>query len=237
LTETLVTMSKQELSRLEVLEQILSKRLTQQAGAEQLGLSKRQVHRLVKAYKSKGTQSLLSTRRGKRSNRSHTSAFKQKVLEAIQANYVDFGPTLASEKLRERENLSVNKETVRQWMIEAGFCNVKQRSSKSVHQQRARRASFGELVQIDGSPHAWFEERGPKCCLLVFIDDATSRLLQLYFCEVETTNAYFNATQSYIKKWGRPASFCSDRHSIFRVNTPEAKKVLGKRNLDVRCAN
>ena len=183
------TMSTKELSRVEVIEKILSKRLTQKAGGKQLGLSKRQMGRLVKRYQQYGVVGLVSKQRGQPRNSTYSELFNQKVMRIVFEHYADFGPTFASEKLLERHKLKISKETLRCWMMEEGLWKGKQRKAVVIHQQRARRSCLGELVQIDGSPHAWFEERAPKCCLLVYIDDATSQLLQLYFCEAETTNA------------------------------------------------
>ena len=222
------TMSTKELSRIEVVEKILAKHLTQKAGGKQLGLSKRQMARLVKYYQLYGATGLLSKRRGQPSNHRYSALFKQKIMGIVNDHYADFGPTLASEKLLERHGLKISKETLRHWMMDAGLWQGKQRKTVVIHQQRTRRPCLGELIQIDGSPHAWFEERAPKCCLLVYIDDATSQLLQLYFCEVEATNAYFEASKIYLKQHGRPIAFYSDKHGIFRVNIPEAKNSTGE---------
>jgi len=180
------------------------------------------------------------------SNRKHANAFKAKALQYVKEHYIDFGPTLASEKLLERQEIAVNKETLRQWMMEAGLWKGKRKKAAVIHQQRARRPSRGELVQIDGSPHKWFEERGDSCCLLVFIDDATSELLQLRFEKTETTQGYFRAARGYIKRHGRPLAFYNDKHGIFRVNASEAKtgtgktqfsRAMGELDIDIICAN
>ncbi len=222
------TMSTKELSRIEVAEKILSKRLTQKAGGKQLGLSKRQVVRLVKRYQLYGAVGLLSKRRGQPSNHRYGVLFKQKIIGLVSDNYADFGPTLASEKLLERHELTISKETLRHWMMAVGLWEGKRRKTVMIHPQRTRRSCLGELVQIDGSLHAWFEERAPQCCLLVYIDDATSQRLQLYFCAAETTNAYFEASKIYLKQQGRAIAFYSDKHGIFRVNRPEAKNSTGE---------
>lgn len=224
----LITMSGNELDKLEIVQKIVDGKLKQKAAAEMLGITPRQIRRLLKNYKSEGAEGLLSKHRGKRSNRRHRDEFKENIMHHVQAEYSDFGPTLAAEKLLERQQLAVNKETLRQWMIESTLWKGKHRKTGVIHQQRARRPCFGELVQIDGSPHDWFEGRAPKCCLLVFIDDATSRLLSLRFEDVETTSGYFEATRSYIKQYGRPVSFYSDRHGIFRINIPEAESGTGE---------
>lgn len=224
----LVTMSISELSRLEVIQKASERLLKQSQAGELIGVSTRQIKRLVKQYRQEGAQSLASKQRGEKSNRAHSKQLKDQVVKLIAQEYADFGPTFAAEKLLERHQLKINKETLRQWMIESGCWKGKPRKTGVIHQQRNRRPCFGELVQIDGSHHDWFEGRAEKCCLLVFIDDATSRLLALRFEEQETTAGYFNATRSYMKQWGRPDSFYSDKHGVFRVNIAEAKSGTGE---------
>ena len=174
-------------------------------------------------------------------NRTFPDDFKVSVMEVVKTTYADFGPTFASEKLRERHKIDVNKETLRQWMMEWNLWKAKRQKKVTLHQSRARRACLGELVQMDGSHHDWFEGRREPCCLLVFIDDATSRLLELRFEEQETTLGYFNATRSYIKRYGRPVSLYSDQYGVFRVNAPEAESGSGEtqfgramRELDIK---
>ena len=224
----LLTMSHKELERTKVLEQVLSGRMSRREAGEQLSLTVRHISRLLNNYKQLGCEGLLSKRRGKVSNRSFEPVIKETIMNALKATYADFGPTFAAEKLFEREGLKVNKETVRLWMIEAGLRSSKPRKTKRVYQQRQRRHRFGELVQIDGSFHAWFEARGEPCCLLVFIDDATSQLVALHFLARETTAGYFQAARGYFNRYGRPLAFYSDKHSIFRINWPEADKTSGK---------
>ena len=221
-------MSDKELTRLDIIHKVCEQLLTQVQASRQLKLSTRQIKRLVAAYRKRGADGLVSKQRGTRGNREHADAFKESVMECVRKEYADFGPTLASEKLRERQQLRVNKETLRQWMMEAGLWKGKRRKANVVHQQRARRSCLGELVQIDGSPHDWFEGRRGSCCLLVFIDDATSRLMQLRFEETETTEGYFRATRSYLKCHGRPVAFYNDKHGVFRVNIREARSGTGE---------
>jgi len=164
----------------------------------------------------------------------------------IKTHYLDFPPTLAHEKLTEVHGLSFSLETLRQWMIQANFWSGKQRRKARIHQQRARRSSRGELVQIDGSPHDWFEGRRGKCCLLVFIDDATSELLVLHFVEQECLQGYYDGVEKHLKKHGIPKTYYSDKHSIFRVPIKEAKtgdgktqfgRALNELDIDLICAN
>jgi hypothetical protein len=159
--------------------------------------------------------------------RAYTESDKQGVISILSTKqYKGFKPTFASEKLRERSDTkSVNRETLRQWMMSAGLWSGKKRNKLVTHQSRARRSRAGELVQIDGSHHDWFEGRAPKCCLLVFIDDATSSLMHLRFESAETTMGYFRCVKAYILKHGRPAALYSDRYGVFTVNVPD--KVSG----------
>ena len=161
----------------------------------------------------------------------------------IKEKYIDFGPTFLREKLIENHNITVSRETLRKWMTAENIWKTKRRKQARIHQMRERRSCFGELVQIDGSPHDWFEGRGEKCCLLVFIDDVTSKLVNLRFEEVETTAGYFRAAKEYITTYGLPMAFYNDRHSIFRVNMPgcEGTTQFGRAaqelGIEIICAN
>jgi hypothetical protein len=236
-------MSDRELRRLEVLQDLDRRRLTTAAAGQLLGLERRQVFRLLKAYRIEGPTGLISKRRGRRSNRRKPEALRRAVVTIIRQWYWDFGPTLAAEKLREDHGIAVGRETLRQWMIEAGLWRDR-KQRKRIHQPR--RDCVGELVQVDGSEHWWFEDRGPQCTLLVFVDDATSRLMHLQFVESESTFAYFHAARAYLEAWGKPVAFYSDKHGVFRVNHQGALggdgmtqfgRALHALNIDIICAN
>ncbi|MBV8455871.1 MAG: ISNCY family transposase, partial [Acetobacteraceae bacterium] len=184
--------------------------------------------------------------RGRPSNRRHGAGFRRAVMDLVREHYADFGPTLAAEKLGERHGLRLGVETLRQWMIADGLWIDRRHRLPSPHQPRRRRECLGELVQIDGSEHAWFEDRGPACTLLAFIDDATSRIMQLRFVASESAFEYFRATRSYVETHGKPVAFYSDKHGIFRVNKKDADggdrvtqfgRALGELNIDIICAN
>ena len=207
--------SEDELEKLFVLQQVKGRVLSQIEGAERLNLSCRQVRRLLKRFDNEGPSGI--KRRPSGGNRSHSKDFKTSVISIVRNKYSDFGPTFASEKLSEEDDLKVNKETLRHWMIDEGLWKGKSRKSVSLHQTRQRRSRFGDLVQIDGSHHDWFEGRRPKCCLLVFIDDATSSILAMRFEESETSMGYFRTIKSHLQSYGRPLAYYSDRHSIFRI--------------------
>ena len=217
---TLHIMSDKELARLEVLRDLTSGRLTVSTAAELLGLERRQVQRLAKAYQDHGATALVSKKRGRPSNRQMPESLKAQTLAVIRERYADFGPTFAAEKLHELHDLSVSRETLRAWMIEDGLWQTRKKRRGRVHQPRYRRDCVGELIQIDGSEHRWFENRGPKCTLLVYIDDATSRLMHLQFVQTESTFAYFKVTRTYLEAFGKPIAFYSDKHAVFRVNKP-----------------
>jgi transposase len=216
--DELLPMSAKEITRLEVMQRLKDKRLTQKEAARLLGLSTRQIKRLWRAYRKHGAQGLVSSRRGKASNNRLDAGVVQQALDLIQEKYTDFGPTLAHEKLTEVHHLRLSRESVRRIMIAEGIWKPKRAKRPSTHQMRERRACFGELIQIDGSEHAWFEERGPKCTLLVYIDDATGQLLELLFVPSETFFGYCEATRHYLEHYGKPLAFYSDKHGIFRVN-------------------
>lgn len=221
-------MSHQECERLEAIQRVQRKELSQLAAASLLGLSCRQVRNLQRSYERDGAEGLISCRRGRRSNNRLSCELETEALALVSSRYPDFGPTLAHEKLVETHGLSLSVESVRQLMIKAGLWKGKRRKTAHIHQMRPRRSCFGELVQIDGSAHAWFESRGPKCCLHVFIDDATSQLMALHFAPQECTQGYFDTLQYYLAHHGRPQTLYSDRHGIFRVNVAEAHKSTGE---------
>jgi transposase len=212
-------MSQRELTRLEVIQRVKRKTLKQRQAAELLSLSVRQVKRLCKAYQRAGAAGLISKRRGRPANNRLPEKTINKARQLLRSRYPDFGPTLAAEKLAS-EGLSLSVETVRQLLIREGLWKAKHVRRVVIHQLRERRARLGELVQIDGSPHDWFEGRAPKCTLLVFVDDATSRLMYLQFVEAETTFNYFAAVRSYVTEFGKPLAFYSDKFGVFRVNMP-----------------
>ena len=243
----LITMSQKELHRLELIQRIRGGILTVVEAAALLRLSRSQVHRLLQAYDLDGADGLVSKKRGRPSNRRHSEDFRNLVLDLVREHYGDFGPTLAAEKLLECHRIAVSKETLRQWMMEVGIWVSRRERKKRVFQPRGRRDCFGELVQIDGSLHWWFENRGPKCALLVYIDDATGKLLHLRFAGSENTFDYLHATKAYLQQWGKPIAFYSDKHGVFRTTHASKKdrtsgltqfgRALYELNIDIICAN
>lgn len=220
MTEETITLSHHEVDRLSVIQATINKQLTQPQAALQLGISTRQVKRLVRAYRAHGASGLVSKHRGRRPNNVIADTVRKQALGLMQELYTDFSPTFAHEKLTELHNLSFSVETLRKWMICEDLWKTKSRKQARIHQRRRRRPRLGELVQIDGSPHDWFEGRGSRCTLIVFIDDATSRLMALRFSPTETTQAYMETLNNHLTQHGRPVALYSDKHSIFRVNNP-----------------
>jgi len=224
--ETLV-MSKKEIDQVSIFEKLKNKQIKQSDAAKMLDLSIRQVKRKAKVFKRDGAISLIHGNRGKASNRRIDEEKTKLAIELIKEKYDDFGPTLAAEKLLEIHDLKFDHETLRRLMIKNGL-----RKSKSVrkvvkHFWRERKPCFGEMVQIDGSPHDWFEGRGEICTLIAFIDDATSQILWLEFAKSESTESLMKSTRSYIECFGKPASLYSDRGVVYKVNNnnPDNDKI------------
>jgi hypothetical protein len=241
-----VVMSIQEAERLGIMRQIDKKILTVKKASEELGICLRQAKRIRKRYLEEGEQGLISKKRGKKSNRKISNEVRDQVLHLLRGNYLGFGPTLASEKLLEREGIKLSEETIRKWLVEEKLWKPKKRNVQRVYQRRARRSRFGELLQGDGSPHDWFEGRSDKCTLVQFVDDATSITTAALFVPVETTEAYLSLLQKHLKSYGRPMALYVDKHVIFRVNREELKKgvgithfgkVLKELGIELICAN
>ena len=214
-------MSEKSIKHLEVLAKVKERKISQEVAAKELNISVRQVYRLYQKLLEEGPSGFLSKKKGKASNHQLSKILKSRVLELVTCEkYEGFGPSFMNEKLLELHSITISTEAVRQLMIESGVWHPDKERRPIVHQQRQRRSQLGDLVQIDGSPHHWFEERGEACCLIVFIDDATGRTHGRLF-ETETTEAYMITLKEYILKYkGIPSHFYSDKHGIFKINTP-----------------
>ncbi len=240
-------MTLKEADRLAVVKRIQTKELNIGSAARELGISSRQMKRVWRRYNERGAHGLLSLKRGKPSLNRIPNILKKQALRLVKKNYWDYGPTLACEKLEEKHGLKLSKETLRQLMIKEGLWKGKQRKEIKNHPRRTRRSRIGEMVQIDGSYEFWFEDRGEKCCLIVFIDDATSKIMLMRFYKAETSEDYLKMLRIYIEKYGRPLSLYSDKHSVFRVNKKELHEkgkwttrfheVLKELNIELICAN
>jgi hypothetical protein len=220
-----IAMTAKDVLRSQVMAQVMEGKLDQASAAGRLGISIRQVKRLKRRLQDEGTEGLLSKKRGRPSNRRTPAEVLARAVALIGEHYADFGPTLACEKLSELHEITLSVETVRQAMLGAGLWKARRGAGARTHAMRERRARRGELIQIDGSPHDWFEGRAPRCCLLVFIDDATSELMALRFVDTETTLGYMGVLEEHVLAHGLPAAIYSDRHSIFQVNRGDHKDV------------
>lgn len=214
-------MSQKEAQRYAVIQRVLQGQASQALAAQQLGLSVRQVKRLCAAVRQRGASGLISKRRGQPSNRRIDAQRKSAIMDIVVQRYSDFGPQLACEYLAREHKQVIGAETLRGWMIEAALWSPKRRRKARQHPSRARRARLGELVQIDGSHHDWFEGRADKCCLIAFIDDATGRVLAARFSPTETTQAYFEVLRHHVSAHGAPLALYSDRHGIFTKHDSE----------------
>jgi transposase len=239
-------MSNRELTRAEVFQRLKDKRLKQSQAASMLGIGVRHIKRLLRAYREAGAVALISKRRGKPGNHRLPQETIDQALDLIRTRYADFGPTLAHEKLTQVHKLELSVEAVRKLMIGAGLWQPRRPRAPRIHQSRQRRSCLGELCQIDGSPHDWFEGRAPRCTLLVFIDDATGRLMQLRFVKSETTFTYFEAAGEYLRRHGKPRAFYSDKYSVFRPTKAEALtgegitqfgRAMKELDIEIICAN
>ena len=234
-------MSQKEAKRGQVMELLIAGKIEQREAGKMLAVSVRQIKRILRRYRTFGLPGLISKKRGRVSNRRMDEAIRATATKLIGEHYRDFGPTLAAEKLAELHEIHLSVESTRQMMIAAGYWKPRKGATICVHPLRERRARLGELVQIDGSPHDWFEGRADRCTLLVFIDDATGKLLQLRFEPTETTLGYMHALHDHIVAHGLPVALYSDKHSIFRINAkeadPEAETQFGRatRELGIEC--
>jgi hypothetical protein len=212
-----ITMSRKEREQLIVFEQIKTGVVTRVEAAARLSFSDRWIRKKYKRYVSDGATGLVHRNRTRVSHKRWNEDDKTCALELLSGEWHGFGPTFASEKLEELKGIKVSKETLRNAMISAGLWQAKRKRIKH-RKRRERRAMFGMMVQLDGSPHDWFEGRGPECRLLVFIDDATSKLLWLEFVTSESNLEVIRSTKRYIQHYGRPHEFYVDHGSVFHVN-------------------
>ena len=221
-----ITMSHREFNQIPIFIQLKKRQISERDGGKQLGLSIRQVQRKLRAFRLRGPTSLIHKLRGRPGNHQLDAHLKNRAIKLVRDKYPDFGPTLASEKLGEDHQIAIHHETLRLLMMAKGLWRPGF-GTTAPHLWRTRREAVGELVQVDGSEHRWFEGRAGPCTLLAFIDDATSGLLLLVFVEGETTEALMRSTWHYLEKYGRPISFYADRGGVFSVNihNPEQEKL------------
>jgi transposase len=218
-------MTQRDRDRLMALKKAKKGLITQRQAAEEIGQSERHIRRLLVKLKREGDQAVVHGGRGKRSNRKLSEKSQAKTVAILgQEKYRGFGPTLASEYLSKHHQITVSRETVRAWMIEARLWHPRQQKVEQVHAWRQRRARCGELVQWDTSEHPWLEERGPKLYLISMIDDATSRL-HARFVLHDSTAENMRLLWSYLECYGRPLSFYTDKASLFQTAPKIARDV------------
>jgi thiamine kinase-like enzyme len=218
MVKEVIQMSQKEVDRLDIVQKVESKLLSQKEGAKQLNITTRQIRRIQCCYRQEGAKGLVSKHRGRKSNNKFSDEFKLKIAALMKKHYADFGPKFAHEKLNELHNEKLSVESLRQIMIEYKIWQPKITKTNKVFQRRTPRSRFGELIQIDGSPHDWFEGRAKTCTLIVFIDDATSKITFMQFFPTENTQGYMAVTKQHLLKYGRPVSLYSDKHSVFNAN-------------------
>jgi len=212
--QDIIMASQRELKRLHIIQKALEGGITKRYAAEVLRLSNRQIRRLVKRVKIEGEKGVIHRSRGRASNRRISQKLKEKVLKLYRAQYQGFGPTLASEKLGERDSIQINDETLRVWLIESGDWK-KSRKRRAYRQWRERKQYRGEMIQMDGSHHDWFEGRGPQCVFMGYIDDATGRVFGRFY-SYEGTMPAMDSFRRYIKRHGIPMSIYLDKHTTYK---------------------
>ncbi|MFO3938102.1 ISNCY family transposase [Enterobacter hormaechei] len=235
-----------EINRLKILQDVIDRNLRPGQAAEMLGITPRHCSRLLKRYRQSGPLGMNNQSRGRTGNRLLPASLTDQALNIIRERYADFGPTLAREKLAENHGIVLGKETLRRLMIKTGLWVPRKKRAPKIQQPRYRRACCGELIQIDGCDHHWFENRAPACTALVYVDAATSRLMQLRFVKSESTFTYFEATRGYLEKHGKPLPLYSDKASVFRINNKNATggdgytqfgRAMHELNIQTICAN
>jgi transposase len=208
----IVMLRQMELKRLHVIHKVLEGTMIQKEAAGLVSLTERQIRRIVKRIREEGDGGIRHRSRGRPSNRK--LPFKQKIIELYRKSYPDFGPTLFTEKLAERESIAVSRETVRTWLMEEG--EWKNHIRRKPHRQwRERKEHYGEMLQMDGSHHDWFEGRGPKCVLMGYIDDATGRAYGRFY-DYEGTIPAMDSFKGYITEYGLPMSVYLDKHTTYK---------------------
>ena len=220
LERDIITMSMREVKRLKALQEAIEGQITQRHAAEILRLSERQVRRLIRAVRTNGERGIVHKARGKPSNRQITSEDRGIAIRAYRETYMGFGPTLATEKLREREGVCVSKETLRKWLLKEGLWS--RRRKGSIHRRhRERKECFGEMVQMDGSHHDWLEGRGPELVLMGYIDDATGNVFGRFY-DYEGTVPAMESFKRYAIKYGLPQSVYLDKHTTYKSPAKES---------------
>jgi len=205
---------QKELKRLHVIHKVIEGELTQVEAAEFISLSERQIRRIVRQIEREGDEGIRHKSRGRESNRKTPKKLRERIVNLYRRKYQGFGPTLAAEKLFEIDGIDISRETVRSFLIDSGDWH-KARRHKKHRQWRQRKEHKGEMLQLDGSHHDWFEGRGPWCVLMAYIDDATGRVSGRFY-EYEGTIPAMDSFRRYIRKYGLPMSLYLDKHTTYK---------------------
>lgn len=209
-------MSTKEARRFGIMQQIDKKILTLREASIELGLSLSQIKKIRKRYRLEGPEGLISKHLGKVSPNRTDPKIKSEILEILKSEeYEGFGPTFARDKIEERQRYCLSAETIRNWMLKEGLWIPKRKKKSKIYQRRQRRGKFGDLVQGDGSRHAWFEDRGPECTMVIYVDDATSTITAAKFVPAEKTESYQQILEKHLSKYGKPKALYVDKHAIF----------------------
>ena len=220
-------MNRKERERLVILKRVKDKQLSRRSAAEALGVSLRQLHRMYLRYIDEGDGGLVHRARGKASNRKMEASEREKALALYRSTYRSFGPTLWAEKLEQVHGIWVSHDTARRWLLSEGLLEKTRRGRRS-RQRRLRKEKFGQMVQMDGSHHAWFDDRVGRCCLMVIIDDATGRMLGRFFSG-ETLAGAMEMFGAWCDRFGVPRSLYVDRAGIYRCDRDPTAEELSSR--------
>ncbi len=221
----IIIMSVKEIERLKVVTDVTEKRISQKIASKRLNLSSRQIRRLIKRFKTQGAKGLANKHRNTVSNRKLPDDLRLKVLELYKQNYPDFRPTFFCEKLSELHNIEISKETARKWLLNEGLWK-RERKIKLRKSLRERKPCFGEMLQLDGSKHDWFEGKRDKAVLMSFIDDATGFIFSRFY-EYEGTIPAMSLLKQYTEEYGLPMSIYSDKHTTYK-STDKNKEALSQ---------
>ena len=213
--EDRILMSMKELRRAHLIHQVLAGKLRQIQAAKMLELSDRQVRRMMNRVRAEGDRGLVHRSRGRRSNRAKDPKLKARVMGLYRTTYRDFGPTLAAEKLAERNGIRISEETLRRWLLAEGMTHFKRRA-RPYRQWRERKRHRGEMIQMDGSHHDWLEGRGAACVLMGYIDDASNRVYARFYA-YEGTIPAMDSFKRYLRRDGIPMSVYLDKHSTYKA--------------------
>ena len=219
-----LTMTNREVKRYAIIEKLLNKELNGTDASRLLKLSVRHIKRIKAKVLKHGPKALIHQNRGKSSNRSLKEKERQVIIKLLHKNYADFQPTFASEKLKEKHAIQRDPKTIRQIMIDEGLWKPRKKKVKEFRSWRQRKACFGEMEQFDGSYHPWFEDRGPYCCLLASIDDATGIPTKAKFVEDESVFSVFGFWKEYLQQYGKPYSIYLDKFSTYKMSQRVAQE-------------